>query len=99
MGKMLKVPEDHTEPVAFSVNRSATADLNDNSVWQKTVDSSGYHKYTGWLLSPHEEHYLMFVPITAGLPDSPDILPLPQSASVDFTSSTLGSEWCNCFFL
>jgi len=41
----------------------------------------------------------MFVPLTAQLSDSSNILTLPQSyaASVDFTSSALGSEWCNCF--
>ena len=109
-GKMLKVLEGRTEPAAFSVHgRCATADSNDKSMptqWtslryirQKTTNSSGYPKYTGWLLSPQGEHYLMFVPITAGLPDSSNILTLPQSyaPSVDFTTSALGLEWCNCF--
>ena len=66
---------------------------------QKTADSSGYQTPTGWLLSPQQEHYLMFVPPIANLPDSSNILTLPQSysASVDFTSSTLGHKWNNCF--
>ena len=114
IGETLKVPE-HSEPAAFSVNgKHAAADSNNKSmqvlavptqrtsleyVRQKTMDSSGYHRHTGWLLSPQGEHYLMFVPLTAGLPDSSNILTLPQSsaASVDFTSSTFGSKWCNCF--
>ena len=108
-GKMLKVLEGHAEPAAFLVNGiCAAADSNDKSMpiqWtslryirQKTVDSSGYSRHTGWLLSP-QEHYLMFVPLTAQLPDSSNILTLPQSytSSVDFMSSSLGSEWCNCF--
>ena len=109
-GQTLKVLEGHTEPAALSVNgRCAAADSNDKSMptqWtslryirQKTADSSGYPTHTGWLLSPQGEHYLMFVPPTAQLPDSSNILTLPKSyaASVDFTSSALGSEWCNCF--
>jgi WD40 repeat protein len=69
-------------------------------VRQKTEDLSGYQRHTGWLLSSEGEHYLMFVPLSASLPDSSNILTLPRSyaASVDFTSSTLGPEWCNCFF-
>ena len=69
-------------------------------VRQKTENSSGFtQRPTGWLLSPQQEHYLMFVPPTANLPDSSNILTLPQSytASVDFTYSTLGPEWQNCF--
>jgi WD40 repeat protein len=61
---------------------------------QRAVDSSGH---TGWLLSP-EEHYLMFLPSIAWLPDYSNILTIPRSqrAYVDFTSSTLGPEWRNC---
>ena len=68
---------------------------------QKTVDSSGYERHTGWLLSPQGKHYLMFVPLSAMLPDSSNILTLPQSraASVDFVSSTLGPNWHNCYLL
>ena len=111
-GEMLKVLEGHSEPAAFSVNGKCPAsDSNDKSMppqWtslrymrQKTADPSGYPRHTGWLLSPQGEHYLMFVPLSAELPDSSNILTLPQSstASVDFTSSSLGSEWCNCFSL
>ncbi|KDR66490.1 hypothetical protein GALMADRAFT_1155520 [Galerina marginata CBS 339.88] len=67
---------------------------------QKITDSSGYQRHTGWLLSPQEEHYLMFVPLGANLPDSSNILTLPRSyaPSVDFTSSTLGPEWHKCFY-
>ncbi|KAF9470943.1 hypothetical protein BDN70DRAFT_888602 [Pholiota conissans] len=56
--------------------------------------------HTGWLLSPEDaECYLMFVPLSANLPDSSNILTIPQSAaaSVDFTSSTLGCEWTKCY--
>ena len=65
---------------------------------QKTANSS---RYTGWLLSPEGKHYLMFVPFIEMLPDSSNILTLPRSyaASVDFTSSTLGPEWHNCYLL
>jgi hypothetical protein len=70
---------------------------------QKTEDLSqpGSQKHTGWLLSPEGKHYLMFVPLNAELPNASNILTLPQSytASVDFTSSTLGPEWHNCFLL
>jgi hypothetical protein len=70
-------------------------------IQQKKADSSGLQRRTGWLLSPDEEQYIMFVPLSAKLPDSSNILTLPQShvASVDFTSSTLGPEWHNCFSL
>lgn len=68
-------------------------------VWQKTEDLSGYQRHTGWLLSLEGAHYLMFVPLSASLPDHFNILTLPQSyaASVDFPSSTLGPEWHNSF--
>ena len=111
MGDTLKVLEGHIESTALSVNGGcAAADSNDKSmqptqrtslryVRQKTADSSGHHRHTGWLLSLQGEHYLMFVPLTAGLSDLSNILTLPKSyaAYVDFTSSTLGSEWRNCF--
>ena len=107
MGETLEVLEGHTEPAAFSVNgRCVVADKSVPTQWtslryirQKIAESSGYPSHTGWLLSPQGEHYLMFVPLTAQLPDSSNILTLPPSyaASVDFTSSALGSEWCNCF--
>jgi WD40 repeat protein len=68
-------------------------------VRQKIADSSGYQRHTGWLLSSQGEHYLMFVPLGANLPDSSNILTLPRSyaPSLDFTSSCLGPEWHNCF--
>ena len=70
-------------------------------IQEKKVDSSGFQKHTGWLLSPDKVHYLMFVPLSVKLPDFSNILILPQSyaVSVDFTSSTLGPEWHNCFSL
>jgi hypothetical protein len=67
---------------------------------QKAKDPSGYQRHTGWLLTL-EEHYLMFVPLSAKVPDASNILTLPPSyaASVDFTSSTFGPKWYNCFSL
>ncbi|KDR66484.1 hypothetical protein GALMADRAFT_80797 [Galerina marginata CBS 339.88] len=112
-GGMLKVLEGHTDgvlSVAFSGDdKCIVSGSYDNSVrvWdastgemlKKITDSSGYQRHTGWLLSPQEEHYLMFVPLSANLPDLSNILTLPRShaASVDFTSSTLGPEWHKCF--
>jgi WD40 repeat protein len=62
---------------------------------QRTVDAS---EHTGWLLSL-QGHYLMFLPSIALLPDYSNILTIPRSraAYVDFTSSTLGPEWQNCY--
>ncbi|KAF9471319.1 hypothetical protein BDN70DRAFT_977049 [Pholiota conissans] len=62
---------------------------------QKDVDQ----RHTGWLLSPLTNHFLMFVPPDAKLPDFSNILTMPRSAaaSVDFTFSTLGPNWSSCF--
>lgn len=62
--------------------------------------NSGYWQYTGWLLSSHEEEYLMFVPPGERLPDDANILTIPHSfvAHVDFTNSRLGLEWGSCYF-
>ena len=64
---------------------------------QKSVGFQPEH--TGWLLSPHEEDYLMFVPPHERLPDASNILTIPYSftAHVDFTSSTLGPQWLDCY--
>ena len=55
--------------------------------------------YTGWLLSPDRQAYLMFVPLDAWLPDSFNILTIPNSAasSVDFTNAAIGSQWNSCY--
>jgi len=55
--------------------------------------------YTGWLISPDGQAYLMFVPLDALLPDSFNILTIPDSAasSVDFTNSSIGSQWNGCY--
>jgi hypothetical protein len=93
---MLKVLEGKTELVD-----SAPFSTSGRYIRQKSVDSSGYQpeRHTGWLLSLEGQQYLMFIPLAAQLPDSSNILTLPPSygASVDFTSSTLGPEWRNCF--
>ena len=55
--------------------------------------------YTGWLLSPDRQAYLMFVPVDALLPDSFNILTIPNSAasSVDFKNAAIGSQWNICY--
>jgi len=113
--KVLEGHTEPFESAAFSTNDRRVVDGSNSKLvhmWavptqrtslryvrQKTTISSGYQRHTGWLLSPEGEHYLMFVPLTAQLPDDSNILTLPPSyaASVDFTSSTLGPEWHNCF--
>ncbi|KAF9524137.1 hypothetical protein CPB83DRAFT_948682 [Crepidotus variabilis] len=56
-------------------------------------------KHTGWLLSPIHQGYLMFVPLTAQLPDAASIMTLPTSAAscVDFTNARLGDQWHECY--
>jgi WD40 repeat protein len=111
-GETLEVLEGHTHAVtsvAFSPDDRRIVSGSDNvRVWvlsrkqqyirQKTVDSFGNLRHTGWLLSP-EEHYLMFLPSIALLPDYSNILTIPRShaASVDFTPLTLGPKWYNCY--
>ncbi|KIM38762.1 hypothetical protein M413DRAFT_75797 [Hebeloma cylindrosporum] len=112
-GETLKVLEGHTYEVTSvalsSDNRFIISGSNDNSVrvWDASTgeilknlkaDPSSSLQHTGWLLSPHKADYLMFVPLSVNLPDS-STLPQPYAASVDFTPSTLGSEWHKCFVL
>lgn len=57
-------------------------------------------QHTGWLVCPtNMEHHRMFVPLSENLPDSSNILTIPQSmvASVDFTSAALGPDWMQCY--
>ncbi|KAF9485945.1 hypothetical protein BDN70DRAFT_870420 [Pholiota conissans] len=84
MGEELKVLEDN-DNYCKSLHYSR----------QKDADQ----RHTGWLLSPLTNHFLMFVPPDAKLPDSSNTLTMPRSAaaSVDFTFSTLGPNWSNCF--
>ncbi|KAF9475687.1 hypothetical protein BDN70DRAFT_813655 [Pholiota conissans] len=84
---------DETVQVSASTARHASFQY----VRQKSKQPS---THTGWLLSTGSDfHYLMFVPLAANLPDPSNILTIPQSrvSSVDFTSSSLGPEWSNCF--
>jgi WD40 repeat protein len=117
MLKVLEGHTRPVSPVSFlSDDKHIVSDLSDKSVqvWafpseptfhpyirQKVADSSGYQRHTGWLLSSRGEHYLMFVPLDANLPDSSNILTLPRSyaPSLDLTSSYLGPKWQNCFSL
>ncbi|KAF9472429.1 hypothetical protein BDN70DRAFT_887004 [Pholiota conissans] len=114
-GEELKVLEGHSGSaslVAFSSNnKQIVSSLYDETV-QVSVSSAQHASFwyvrqkskssthSGWLLSMGPDfHYLMFVPLSANLPDSSNILTIPQSraSSVDFTSSSLGLEWSNCF--
>lgn len=63
------------------------------------VGFSNECEYTGWLLSPNGDGYLMFVPLDEQLPDAANILTIPPSltASVNFTGSTLGPHWMDCY--
>jgi WD40 repeat protein len=57
-------------------------------------------KHTGWLLSPTDtSNYLMFVPLTALLPDDSNILTFPATAVpyLDLSNAKLGEEWEACF--
>ena len=68
-------------------------------IQEMSVGLTHTHEYTGWLLSPHGGEYLMFVPIDNRLPDATNILTIPCSltACVDFTRSTLGLRWQECY--
>ncbi|KAF8148071.1 WD40-repeat-containing domain protein [Crassisporium funariophilum] len=56
-------------------------------------------KYTGWLLTPNGEGYLMFVPPSERLQDDANIFTIPTSsiAYVDFTDSRVGTAWATCY--
>ena len=66
---------------------------------EKLVGSAHEHEHTGWLVSPHGGGYLMFVPLDERLPDAANILTIPHSltAHIDFTTSTLGPRWLDCY--
>jgi WD40 repeat protein len=113
MGEELNLLKGHTglvRSVAFSSNGRRIVSGSDNSsvqVWdmgchyirEKAGDSGGDQSHTGWLLSPDQQAYLMFVPTDALLPDSSNILTIPCSAasSIDFTHATLGPRWHDCY--
>ncbi|KDR81250.1 hypothetical protein GALMADRAFT_1124665 [Galerina marginata CBS 339.88] len=88
-----------SEDESARVQASHTQQPSLRYIRQKIADSSGHKRHTGWLLSPQEGHYLMFVPPAENLPDPSNILTLPRSyaPSVDISSATLGLEWRNCF--
>jgi len=110
-GEVLNVLEGHTNlvsSVAFLTDgRQVICGSGVESVTlpcyirEKTLDSTGHQTHTGWLLSAAGEGYLMFVPLEALLPDSANILTIPQfcASSVDFTGADLGPEWHNCYSL
>jgi hypothetical protein len=66
---------------------------------EKLVGFKNEYEHSGWLLSPHWGDYLMFVPLDARLPDVANILTIPSSitAHVNFTRSTLGPQWLDCY--
>ncbi|KAF9471185.1 hypothetical protein BDN70DRAFT_939123, partial [Pholiota conissans] len=74
---------------------------NDNYCKSRHYSRQKGVEHTGWLLSQVTNQFLMFVPPDAKLPDSSNILTMPQSAaaSVDFTFSKLGPNWSDCFSL
>ena len=66
---------------------------------EKSAIFAHEHEHTGWLVSPHGGGYLMFVPLDERLPDAANILTIPCSISahVNFTTSTLGLRWLDCY--
>ncbi|KAF9471554.1 hypothetical protein BDN70DRAFT_819840 [Pholiota conissans] len=114
-GEELKELEGHSNlvsSVAFtSDNKHIVSGSRDNTVqvsvssvqhafFQYVRQKSRASIHTGWLLSIGSDfHYLMFVPLAANLPDSSNILTIPQSraSSVDFMSASIGPEWSDCF--
>ena len=66
---------------------------------EKSAIFAHEHEHTGWLVSPHGVGYLMFVPLDERLPDAANILTIPCSISahVNFTTSTLGPRWLDCY--
>ena len=93
---------DGTWIVSGSKDKSVRVwDMQTRYIRECTKHSSDYHPpYTGWLLSPKDgQAYLMFVPLDAQLPDSFNILTIPDYAasSVDFTSAAIGSQWNGCY--
>jgi hypothetical protein len=74
-------------------------DLRLSFIREETGDSDGVKRHTGWLLSPDQHAYLMFVPPDALLPDPPNILTIPNStaSSVDFSHAMLGPGWHYCY--
>ncbi|KDR79298.1 hypothetical protein GALMADRAFT_1363458 [Galerina marginata CBS 339.88] len=89
--------------VAFSNDGSriiSGSDDNSVRVWDaSTATLTDGSQHTGWLLSPHGEGYLMFVPPAERLPDDANILTIPHSsiAHVDFINSSVGLEWTSCY--
>ena len=111
---MLERHTNSVSSVAFSLDgrRRIVSGSEDNSVALSNIvlqqpalsyirqKSVGFpHQHTGWLLLPHGEGYLMFVPPHERLPDAANILTIPYSftAYVDFTESTLGPQWLDCY--
>jgi WD40 repeat protein len=96
--EMLETLEGHGDEVSSVAFSSDGRSRSPQYIRQKKMDWFGNVTHTGWLLSP-ERHYLMFVPSIGLLPDYSNILTLPRSraASVNFTPSTLGHEWHNCY--
>ena len=66
---------------------------------REDITKSSYLEYTGWLLSPYGDGYLMFVLLGERLPDDANILTIPHSyvSYVDFTNSRLGPKWGSCY--
>ena len=66
---------------------------------EKLVGSAHKHEHTGWLVSLHRGGYFIFVPLDEQLPDATNILTIPRSISarLNFTTSTLGMRWLDCY--
>jgi len=66
---------------------------------ESTRDSVRDGTHSGWLLSPSEEGYLMFVPLDAKLCSPSCILTISQSAvsTVDFSKASIGTRWHECY--
>ncbi|TFK18305.1 hypothetical protein FA15DRAFT_675382 [Coprinopsis marcescibilis] len=110
-GEMLKELEGHTNSVSsvgFSSDRTRIISGSyDRSVRVWTPESlytmemtstAQPSQPTGWLLSPHQREYLMYVPPEAKLPRPPTMLIISQSlsSSVCLTPDTMGDQWHQC---
>ncbi|TFK17156.1 WD40 repeat-like protein, partial [Coprinopsis marcescibilis] len=110
-GEMLKKLEGHIDRV-FSVasssdgTRIVLGSLDQSvRVWtpeslytMEMTSTAQPSQPTGWLLSPHQREYLMYVPPEAKLPRPPTILIISQSpsSSVRLTLDTMGDQWHQC---
>lgn len=106
-GEKPPISEDHT----ISVN-SVNSSNDGRKIVSCALHGSAFHPHshpyvrekvddahTGWIMSPQSYDRLMFVPLSATLPDYSNILTLPTHLlpTLDFSFATLGSQWHGCY--